>query len=304
MTGFLASFFYFKQYPFEGHPGPLILDSGAFSAYTLGKSIDLDEYGDWAGRVSVVAPGFAWALNLDVIGNAEASFDQWCLLQSGYAIDFVPVIHHGGDFKKEIDRYLEHGVTRLAFGGMVGGGQRNLPWAAACLKYLEVNAPDVLTHGLGVVEGSVSSRLPWDSTDSSAGTAANRFGSLALVAPGGRGGFTKLDVRSGIRPTRHESELIRSYGVDPATLRDSDGPARNAALARLAWRTVVREEQIENRRRAATRARLQVERPRPVIRYVVNGNLLLSAHIRDEMEHPYTEPRQGPGVLRDPATAR
>jgi len=302
VTGFLASYYYFKGYDFRGHPGPLIIDSGAFSAYTLGVSIDIRDYARFVTEVEAIAPGFLFAINLDVIGDAEASYLQWRRLAIEYGVATVPVVHQNGEAPQaQIDRYLEDGATRLCFGGLVGQRSKSLPWVAHGLKYLREVSPDTLVHGLGVVEGTRASRLPWDSTDSAAGTAATRFAHLRLVAPGGRGGFVSLDLNSSTRPSRHEAELIRSYGIDPADLRSREGLTpleRNRALTRLAYRTVVREEEVENRRRAALRARTGSEYPRDVTRFVVQGSTSLAPVVREEMEHPYVPPRTGPGVLR------
>jgi hypothetical protein len=300
VTGFLASYYYFARYDFRGHPGPLIIDSGAFSAFTLGDTIDIRDYARFVTEVRAVAPGFTFAINLDVIGDSAASYLQWKRLKVEYGVETVPVVHHGA-LPSDADRYVAEGATRLCLGGLVGGGQKNLPWTAAMLRHLARAHPEVLVHGLGVVEGSVSSRLPWYTTDSSASTSAARFAHLRLVAPGGRGGFVSLDLNSRTRPTRHEAELIRSYGVNPGDLRSREGLTsleRNRILTRLAYRTVVREEELENRRRAAARARTGSEYPRDVTRFVVQGSTSLAPIIRDEMEHPYLQPTTGPGVLR------
>src|SRR5690606_28334701 len=62
MTGFLASYYYFRGYDFRGHPGPLIIDSGAFSAFTLGDTIDIRDYARFVTEVRAVAPGLLFAI--------------------------------------------------------------------------------------------------------------------------------------------------------------------------------------------------------------------------------------------------
>ena len=302
MTGFLASYWYFKKYDWTDFPGPLIIDSGAFSAFTTGAVIDLPEYARYVKRVMQETPeGFSWAVNLDVIGDSEGSYRQWRELRDEHGVDTVPVIHHGSNPQLEIDRYLAHGLPRLAFGGLVGGGQKNLPWAAACLKYVASIAPEVLTHGLGVVEGSMSGRLPWDTTDSSASTAAVRFGAIRLLAPGTQGGLKSLDLRTMVRPSRGDAALMRSFGITPSDIRGAlslPTRERNILLVRLSWRSVVREELHENRRRAATRARTGLETPRDVTRFVVQGSSGFAPFIQDEMNNPRELPAYGPGVVR------
>ena len=270
-TGILASFFYYGRYDFSRLPRRvgLILDSGAFSAYTSGAEVSLDDYGRWLASLSApdspVAPRFAF--NLDVLADAPASLANWRRLKNDHGQITVPVVHYGTR-PHELEPYIEEGADRIALGGVAtgSGGRQALAWAAHVLRYLGEHHPDIPTHGLGVHMRGPLARLPWTTTDSSSFTSAWRYARLAIWIPSpsspGRGRWTTVDL-DGRAIYRYGATLRRYYETTPEAIERST-PDKRTELVKVATRIEVR---------AATD--WDLIHPRPVDRYNSSGSDLL-----------------------------
>lgn len=248
--GMLASFYYFKRFDFTLFPEgvDLILDSGAFSAWSLGGSVSLEDYGKF---LTDFPKPYSFAFNLDVIGDADASLFQWHELRSG-GVETVPVIHFGSNPAESIPPYLEAGAGRLAISG---GAMREVPiarrlrWQAYVHRWLKNNAPEIPTHGLGIHMKSQLSRLPWDSIDSSSFSSAWRFGTLELWDTDRRRWYkVKMDGREIYR----YGALVRSYGIEPSNVSLSTAETR-PELIRLATRVQIRAARDFNAHHGYTR---------------------------------------------------
>lgn len=111
-------------FAYEGHirkllddykfAGPkLFLDSGAFTAYTQGTVISIDEYIAWV--LDGPYPKELWDVItvLDVIGDGPASYENARIMQEA-GIDVLPVFHCGEDWKllhKYCDEYEVVGLA-------------------------------------------------------------------------------------------------------------------------------------------------------------------------------------------------
>lgn len=231
-TGVLTSFWYYRKFDFARIPEgvPLILDSGAFSAYTSGAEIALDDYADWCEALS---GRYRFAFNLDVIGDPQGSFEQWLDLQERRGLRTVPVIHYGDRPEEVLPRYIDAGADRLALGGIaLGMTPQVMSWIAYVFRYLREHDLAVPVHGLGIHMRSKAARFPWATTDSSAFTGAWRFARLALWMPDRRRWVTvPLDGRMVYR----YGNVIRFYGFEPEQVAVSNSSTREA-LVRLATR--------------------------------------------------------------------
>ena len=232
-TGILTSFWYYEQYDFGRVPEsvPLVLDSGAFSAFTSGGKVDIDAYGRW---VAGLGDRVKFAFSLDVLGDEVTSLRNWRHLLDECGVMTMPVIHYGTRPEKVLPAYLEAGADRLAFGGIAvsGAGAQVQAWCAYVFRWLRDNAPDVQVHGLGVHMRSRLAAMPWDSTDSSAFTGAWRFARLALWDHGhSRWHTVPLDGKALLRYGR----AVRYYGVDPHFVAKAE-PTSREQLVRLATR--------------------------------------------------------------------
>ena len=106
----------------------MLVDSGAFAAWTRGKVIQLEDYCAFLDHVAGEITGY---FNLDEIGNAEASRKNYDLMREmGY--DAIPIFHYGSDYSY-LDYYLEH-AKYIGLGGLVGKFRENRKWIKQTMK--------------------------------------------------------------------------------------------------------------------------------------------------------------------------
>ena len=163
----------------------LFLDSGAFSAFTQGVSIDIQEYiafiHENKGNLSVYA-------NLDVIGSPEGTWKNQKIMERA-GLNPLPCFHYGEDFKW-LRRYLDQGYEYIALGGMVPISTPNLlVWLDQVFGNFicdEKGMPKIKVHGFGLTSFRLMLRYPWYSVDSTSWVVTGRMGSIYV--PRFRGG--------------------------------------------------------------------------------------------------------------------
>lgn len=180
----------------------VFLDSGAFSAYTLGVDIDLPTYCDYIKRnrdLWRVEDGVVMASVLDGIGDPLKTY------QNQKHMEFLgakplPCFHAGED-----ERYLEYYIQNyeyITLGGMVGSSSKQLCiWLDRMWeKYLTDGSgrPRLKVHGFGITSIPIMERYPWFSVDSSSWIQAAAFGSIITPKHG------PLSVSSK-SPSRHDA---------------------------------------------------------------------------------------------------
>lgn len=219
-TGVLASFWYYRRADLTllPHDVPLILDSGAYSAFTSGGQVKLDEYAQW---LEAIPRPYDFAFNLDVIGDSEASYRQWQQLrEAGHTT--VPVVHYG-DRTPVLDRYLREGAQRVALSGAAIPtlASKVEKWQAYMWRHIRDTEVNVPVHGLGVHMINRLAKFPWDSTDSSAFSMAWRFGRATLWT--GRK-WVRVDL-DGHQMYRYGA-VCRRYGFEPEQVATSNASTR------------------------------------------------------------------------------
>lgn len=139
------------------------LDSGAFSAYTQKKGIDLNQYISYIKDNNDKIDYYA---NLDEIYNPEKSAQNQAKMESE-GLKPIPVYHYGENlkiFKKMIDKY-----NYIAIGGMVPiSTQKLIPFLDECFGCVcnkEGNTEKKI-HGFGMTTLELMERYPWASVDS------------------------------------------------------------------------------------------------------------------------------------------
>ena len=160
----------------------VFLDSGAFSAYTLGVSIDLPTYCDYIKRnmdLWRVEDGVVMASVLDGIGDPLQTYRNQLHMEALGAKP-LPCFHAGED-----ERYLEHYVRNyeyITLGGMVGSSTKQLCiWLDRMWeRYLTDGSgrPRLKVHGFGITAVPIVERYPWYSVDSSSWIQSAAFGSI------------------------------------------------------------------------------------------------------------------------------
>ncbi|HEY6019837.1 MAG TPA: hypothetical protein VIY48_08005 [Candidatus Paceibacterota bacterium] len=159
-------------------PHELMYDSGAFTAWSRGKRVELDDlmrnydsmlnqYGDKANAVWFISldvipgsPGRT-ALGDEIIEACRVSDENFSVLQKRYGARVLPVFHQNESLSRL------HEVERMA--PYICVSPRNdLPERARRNWAMEVHAkiPDKPTHGLATTGHAMLRHVPWTSADS------------------------------------------------------------------------------------------------------------------------------------------
>lgn len=179
----------------------VFLDSGAFSAHTMGVQIDLPGYCQYIKDnmdILRVEDGDLMASVLDGIGDPLQTYRNQLDMESR-GVRPLPCFHFGED-----ERYLEHYVrnyTYITIGGMVG---KSVPQLITWLdriwnKYMVDGSgrPKLKVHAFGITSIPVMESYPWYSVDSSSWVQSGNFGGVLLP------GFGAIKV-SDKSPSRHD----------------------------------------------------------------------------------------------------
>lgn len=162
----------------------VFLDSGAFSAFSLGVQVNLPAYCEWIKR------------NLDIIGVDESALmasvpdgigdplqtyrNQLAMEELG--VRPLPCFHYGED-----ERYLEHYIANydyITIGGMVPVSTPQLfHWLDRIWhKYLTDGSgrARIKVHGFGLTSVPLMQAYPWYSVDSSSWVQIGAHGNIIL----------------------------------------------------------------------------------------------------------------------------
>lgn len=137
-----------------------VLDSGAFTAHSQGKPIELQRYIDFCHQVLASPRPPAEVYSLDVIGDHVASArnaeEMW-----RQGVKAIPTFHINEPEDALVDMAKRY--PKIALGGVAGMGKRALPWLKQC--YARIWPKRV--HLFGIHQEEVLFALPFESADSS-----------------------------------------------------------------------------------------------------------------------------------------
>ena len=170
------------------------LDSGAYSAWSRGTVIVLDEYCEFIRANSDLIEVYA---SLDVIPGApgrsattqerddaaEASWKNY-LYMADQGLSPLPVYHYGED-RRFLTRMMDRGCDYIGIGGLVGiPGAHRRAWLDQGFTWITDDAgmPLVKTHGFGMTAVPLIFRYPWHSIDSTTWIKITASGSVYLPA--------------------------------------------------------------------------------------------------------------------------
>lgn len=227
----LVSFHYFKNNNLDNLIDSLsevvatstFADSGAFSSFTQGVPIDLDQYIDWIRRFVHLFDVYG---NLDVIGSPSETLQNQRYMEAA-GLSPLPVFHVGEPWdylEQYIDQYLY-----IALGGLVPYAtypDKIMPWLARCFRMADTKA---VYHGFGVTGFNTMYQFPWYSVDSSAWMAGVRYGRINLFDEA-RGRFETIFIGDKESSIDH-SDLIQDYGVLPRDIADRSRVSRYTITA-------------------------------------------------------------------------
>jgi len=161
---------YFKGYEDEVE---LFIDSGAFSAWSQGHEIKIDDYCNW---ISLNKEHILVYSNLDVIGNQVLTRNNQTFMESR-GLSPLPVFHIGSGFR-ELRRLCEK-YEYIAIGGMVPYMKKVSSVWKTLIKIHEIGVDNNL-HGFGCTNQRALFSFPWYSVDSTTWLSGARYGEVYL----------------------------------------------------------------------------------------------------------------------------
>lgn len=154
----------------------LFLDSGAFSAWSKGVKIDIDEYIAFIKKHKKYLEAYAV---LDEIGDPVKTLENQKYMESK-GLSPLPCFHYGEDIKY-LKEYVEN-YDYIALGGMVPISTTQLiQWLDMLFTEYLCNAkgmPRLKVHGFGLTSIPLLIRYPWYSVDSTSWVLTGRFGAV------------------------------------------------------------------------------------------------------------------------------
>lgn len=165
----------------------VLIDSGAFTAFTQGKTIRPEDYADWSlgfrGRWADKL-AFLRFFNLDVIGDQDASWKNQAVLERA-GVPVIPIVTYGADLK-HVERALEYDY--FALGGLVPYAKdrdRLGAWLDRCFaivtKAYKQRGSMPKVHLLGIAQKWAVERYPCYSSDASSWISGLRFGKTCAL---------------------------------------------------------------------------------------------------------------------------
>jgi hypothetical protein len=186
----------------------LIVDSGAFTAWNTGRTINLDDYCRFLDSISYLQPFYA--VQLDVFGNKKQTKKNYEIMRSrGYHV--MPVFTRGED-KGQLESLYED-TDYIMFGGVtVGRGNKEY------VKWFVENNKNRKAHWLGFVNMPFIKRYKPESVDSSSVTSCAQYGNFSLYKGGGM--LTTVKKSEFIKkPCVEMQSMFSRVGIKPSEIK-------------------------------------------------------------------------------------
>jgi len=157
----------------------VFLDSGAFSAWSKGVDIDIQDYITFIKENEDMIDVYA---NLDVISDVDQTWENQKIMEDA-GLTPLPVYHcRSNEDIKYLHKCMEY--PYFCLGGMAKGfssGQRvevlDRVWSVICK---EGKSPKHKVHGFGMTAFRLMRRYPWYSVDSTSWIMTSRMGSIFI----------------------------------------------------------------------------------------------------------------------------
>lgn len=164
----------------------VFLDSGAFSAFTKGAEIKLEDYAAFNHKNADI---IHLAANLDDLHKREKL--TWANQKALEAMGMKPLpVFHTREDPAWLKKYIDAGYNYIALGGMV---PESKAWLKGWLDDIWGNyltdgkgRPRVRIHGFGLTTFDLMLRYPWYSVDSTSWVLAGRYGLIWYVDDEGK----------------------------------------------------------------------------------------------------------------------
>lgn len=168
----------------------IFIDSGAFTAWTQGKKIDINEYIAFLRKNE---NEILMAANLDIIGGTKTTEqtlqNQKIMDEAGLNVKIIPCFHYGENFsvlKSYVEKY-----EYIALGGMAKmtktGAAQTKEWLINCFDIIcdDKGVPKVKVHGFGLTTINLITAFPWESVDSTRAILIAGFGDILIASKRG-----------------------------------------------------------------------------------------------------------------------
>jgi len=150
----------------------MFVDSGAFTAWTQGKELKIEDYIDFLKRNESNIEYYA---NLDVIGDADGTLKNQEIMEKA-GLSPVPTYHLREDIK-HLEYYLQN-YDFIALGGTVGSPRTVVePFLDTCFSVIKKYWPKKI-HGFGVNALWALKKYPFYSIDSTSWLVGGRYGKV------------------------------------------------------------------------------------------------------------------------------
>lgn len=147
-----------------------VMDSGAFSAYKLGVTIDLQEYIEVCLELMKNDPSLSEIFALDVIGDEKASIKN-CEIMWNAGVPAIPTYHMNEPYSAL--HHIAQNYPKIALGGVAGvKGRKKIDWAQHCMGQVWPKK----IHGLGFGSEIAIMAAPFHSVDATSWVAPQKFG--------------------------------------------------------------------------------------------------------------------------------
>jgi hypothetical protein len=190
----ISTFYYRDENDTGKRRKELLLDSGAFSAWSKGVEINFQEYidfciengdyFDWIVNLDVI-PGkpFKKTTKEDIVNSSEQGWKNYDkMIASGIPKEkLIHVFHQGEEFS-----LLERMVEEIEYIGISPANDKNtqqkMQWLDKCMKYIvdENGYPKVKFHGFGVTSLKIMLKYPFYSIDSTTWLIAGNLGYIFM----------------------------------------------------------------------------------------------------------------------------
>ena len=263
----------------------LFIDSGAFSAWSKGITIDINEYIKFIKKYQKYLSYYA---NLDVIGNPEATWQNQKKMEVS-GLTPMPCFHFGEDIKYLTKYYLTGNYEYLALGGMVGRNSKELvEWLDNLFSnYLcdKQGMPILKIHGFGMTSFNLMMRYPWFSVDSTSWIICGRMGGIYVpqyennnwiynVAP------WKIFVSSQSPNQYEEGKHIESFSLNTRNHILQYIHDKGYKLGKIEIKKVEKEYKLKDKERWINKEKTKIE-------IVIEKGLINDYKLRDEMNILY-----------------
>lgn len=208
----------------------VFVDSGAFSAFSLGHEIDIKEYAQFLRDNRDIVE---MASVLDAIGDPVGTFENQKRLEDmDLPVDILPCFHFGEPW--ELAEYYVTHYPYITIGGMVPISNDKLElWLDELWDRVltdENGQARCKVHGFGLTSGLLMAKYPWYSVDSSTWVQAAAHGFIFLpevnfkIPISGRSTNTKdHDAHYDTYPLERQQvieDLLAYYGLTINDVRD------------------------------------------------------------------------------------